>query len=88
MSGQPDIADILYDLRMSPPEPEDYTWQPEPGEELAYYEAGEGAECPVCHHDKPHHGRSCWIAGDYGPSYRLTPADFHPGGRNFDKENF
>ena len=76
--GQPDIRDILYDPRMEPPEPEDYTWQPAPGEELAYYEAGEGAECPVCHHGKPHHGRSCWIAGDYGPSYRLTPSNFDP----------
>lgn len=74
--GQPDIRDILYDPRMEPPEPEDYTWQPAPGEELAYYEAGEGAECPVCHHGKPRHGRSCWIAGDYGPSCRLTPSDF------------
>ena len=78
MSGQPDIADILYDRRMSPPEPEDYTWQPEPGAERAYYEAGEGAECPVCHHDKPYHGRSCYIGGDCGPSYRLTPANFDP----------
>lgn len=78
MSGQPDIADILFDTRMFPAEPEDYDWQPGFEAERAYYEAGEGAECPVCHHDKPYHGRSCYVAGDYGPSYRLTPSDFSP----------
>ena len=77
MSGQPDIADILYDLRMNPPEPEDYTWQPAPGEELAYYEAGEGAECPVCKHGKPHHGPGCWIAGEFSMSYQKTSIDYH-----------
>ena len=77
MSGQPDIADILYDLRMSPPEPEDYTWQPEPGAELAYYEAGEGAECPVCKYGKPHHGPGCWIAGEFSMSYQKTSIDYH-----------
>ena len=66
----------LFDLRMNPPEPDDYTWQPEPGAELAYYEAGEGAECPVCHHDKPYHGRSCYMAGEYAMSYQKTSIDF------------
>ena len=76
MSGQPDAALALYDLRMNPPEPEDYTWQPEPGAELAYYEAGEGAECPVCHHDKPYHGRSCYIAGEQDAGWRRAIASY------------
>lgn len=76
MSGQPDIADILYDLRMNPPEPEDYTWQPEPGAERAYYEAGEGAECPVCKHGKPHHGPSCWIGGEPDTGWRRSIASY------------
>ena len=36
MSGQPDAADWLYDRRMIPPEPEDYTWQPEPDADFKY----------------------------------------------------
>lgn len=87
MSGQPDIALRLFDGRMNPPEPKDYDWRPGFEAVRAYYEAGEGAECPVCHRTSPDHGPSCSEAADLGPSYRITPADFQLGGRHYDKES-
>lgn len=117
MSGRPDIADILLDRRMLPPEPgqaygpviwtEPFdicpdcenpyephsSWCPtHPSEghlaERAYYDGEDGHPCPVCEWPKPEHNPGCYMAGDFGPSYRLTPADFQPGGRHFDKENY
>lgn len=42
----------------------------------AYYDAGPGHPCPVCAAPKPRHEPGCYEAGDYGPPYRPTPADF------------
>lgn len=85
MSGRPDIALALYDRRMNPPEPED--WDPCPGAEAEreFYDAEDGFPCPTCKEPKGTRLRGCWLCcGDYGPYYRLTPADFQPGGRHFD----
>ena len=48
----------------------------------------EGAPCPVCEEPKPGHKHWCHEGPDREPSYRLTPSDFQPGGRYFDKESF
>ena len=86
MSGRPDFADIHFDPRLEPPEPED--WNPRPGAEAErnYYDACEerdrgmidhDPECPVCTSPYPNHQRGCWMGGDHGPTYRLTPASFN-----------
>lgn len=41
----------------------------------AYYAGPDGTPCPICDGPKPRHEPGCSEAGDYGPSYRLTPAD-------------
>ena len=87
MGMSADWAMHLYDRRMEPPEPEDYDWSPGFEAERAYYEAGPGAECPVCHRLSPDHGPSCFVGPESEPSYRINPADFRAGGRYDDKEN-
>lgn len=58
----------LYDHRNEPKDPGFRV--PMKGEESAYYEAGDGAECPVCGEFSPEHRRGCWIAGEFEMSYQ------------------
>lgn len=98
-----DIADRLYDRRMSPPDWEvcpdcKNEWEPHeswcpthPSEgflaEGAYYDGPDGTACPCCELPKPDHEYGCWMRAEGEPSYRTTPADFQPGGRYHEEDH-
>lgn len=87
-----DIADRLYDRRMSPPDWEvcpdcKNEWEPHeswcpthPSEgflALQEYHAGpEGTPCPVCEWPKPDHDYGCYELGEFEMSYQKTSVDY------------
>lgn len=61
----------------------------------AYYQAAEARDrgetnveplCPCCDQPYPNHVRGCAEAFEGEPSYRITPADFQPGGRHYEED--
>lgn len=50
---------------------------PLPGEEAAYYKAGDGEPCPACEQPSPYHRTGCWVGPDFGPASRSirTPGE-------------
>lgn len=52
----------------------------------AWHDGPDGTPCPVCEAPKPEHERGCYELPEGEPSYRMTPADFQPGGHYFNED--
>lgn len=79
LPGQMSIDDALED--MEPPEPVDPSSDAAFEATRAYYDGPAGTPCPACGGPKPDHEPGCWEAPEGEPAYRVTPADYEPGGR-------